>query len=59
MAAAGSALHGVLRRTVAAGSREMLLVAAQDEIRAADSADRSSGLLKPSYLPRLFALFLP
>ncbi len=30
-AAAGSALHGVLRRTVAAGSREMLMVAAQDE----------------------------
>jgi pyridoxine kinase len=32
MAAAASAVHGVLRRTAASGSREMLLVAAQDEI---------------------------
>ena len=31
MAEAGSSLHGVLRRTVASGSREMLVVAAQDE----------------------------
>ena len=29
--AAGSAVHGVLRRTLAAGSREILTVAAQDE----------------------------
>lgn len=29
--AAGSAIHGVLRRTAEAGSREILLVAAQDE----------------------------
>ena len=34
MAAAGSAMHGVLRRTAEAGSREMLLIAAQDEIAA-------------------------
>jgi len=32
MAAAGSAIHGVLRRTSDANSREMLLIAAQDEI---------------------------
>ena len=32
MAAAASAIHGVLRRTYAANSREMLLIAAQDEI---------------------------
>jgi pyridoxine kinase len=31
LAAAGSAIHGLLRRTVAAGSRELLLVAAQEE----------------------------
>ncbi len=30
--AAGSAVHGVLRRTAAAGAREIMLVAAQDEI---------------------------
>lgn len=29
--AAGSAIHGVLRRTAAAGSRELLMVAAQEE----------------------------
>ena len=32
MEAAGSALHGVLRRTLADGAREMALIAAQDEI---------------------------
>jgi pyridoxine kinase len=32
MALSASAIHGVLRRTVAAGSREMLLVEAQDEL---------------------------
>jgi pyridoxine kinase len=32
MCAAASAIHGVLRRTAASGSREMLLVAAQEEI---------------------------
>jgi pyridoxine kinase len=32
MARAASAIHGVLRRTVEAGSREMLLVDAQDEL---------------------------
>ena len=32
MEAAGSALHGVLRRTVADGPREMAIIAAQDEI---------------------------
>jgi len=31
LAQAGSAIHGVLRRTAAAGSRELLTVAAQDE----------------------------
>ena len=31
LAAAGSSLHGVLRRTAAAGSREILIVAAQEE----------------------------
>ena len=31
MAEAGSAIHGLLRRTAAAGSREILLVGAQDE----------------------------
>jgi pyridoxine kinase len=31
LAAAGSAVHGVLKRTAAAGSREILTVAAQDE----------------------------
>ena len=32
MAAAAASIHGVLRRTEAAGSGEMLLVAAQDEL---------------------------
>jgi pyridoxine kinase len=32
MSAAASAIHGVLRRTAEAGSREMLLIAAQDEL---------------------------
>ena len=31
MEAAGSAVHGLLRRTAEAGSREILTVAAQDE----------------------------
>jgi pyridoxine kinase len=31
LAAAGSSLHGLLRRTAEAGSREILTVAAQDE----------------------------
>jgi len=34
MAEAASAMHGVLRRTAQAGSRVMLLIAAQDEIAA-------------------------
>jgi pyridoxine kinase len=31
MEAAGSSVHGLLRRTAEAGSREILTVAAQDE----------------------------
>jgi pyridoxine kinase len=31
LAAAGSSIHGLLRRTAEAGSREVLTVAAQDE----------------------------
>jgi pyridoxine kinase len=31
LSAAGSSMHGLLRRTVAAGARELLTVAAQEE----------------------------
>ena len=37
MQAAGSAIHGVLARSLAAGSRELLIVAAQDQFVAPDT----------------------
>jgi pyridoxine kinase len=32
LSAAASAVHGIIRRTLEAGSRELLLIAAQEEI---------------------------
>jgi len=42
MAAAAASVHGLLRRTAAAGSRELLLIAAQDELVAPTSVFATS-----------------